>query len=500
MVVGASDLGGSDSTSVTTVSVRQASLHRGAMNRLEAFASSIAAIAPAGSILIVFGAIVAGAGIASPLVLAIAAIAFGLHINTVAEYNRVSPSPGFYVSYVARALGVEAGTVVAAVYGLGELILLGVAIFGPALWYQEVIRLLTGYTPGWWWMLLLEGAIGLVVVLSGVVISVRVIALLFALEVVSILAGVIAILSAHAGSIAASGAGFAPSNIRGGAGGFGIAFVLCILMFSGCSASAPMSDEMVNPRRNIPIAVFSAVGIAGFLFVLAMWAQDVGFGMRLSPMLKSSFPFITAAAAAGGWVKYVLYFSGITSSLAVTIATLNACSRLYFNMGREHLLPSALTVVGRVKKTPWAAIVVVGAGSLLVMLVYTFLAAGPSYAEGYTGYGEIATLGTDLVIVAYIIVNIGLPFFYWKTAKDRFSWPRHVLAPALATLVLLYPLWESIKPSQAAPYNWFWAVVLVVLVLGVVGGWWARRRGLPVGEYVSSEVSVDEAQGPVVAK
>lgn len=462
-------------------------LHRGAMNRLEAFSSSVAAIAPAGSILIVFGAIVAPAGIGSGLVLLVATIAFAFHINTVAQYNRVSPSPGFYVSYVARAFNVTTATVTAALYGVGEVILLGVAIFGPALWDQEVIKLLSGYAPPWWLMILVQGVIGIIVVASGVVFSVRVIASLFAFEVVTILIGVVAILATHASYIPHSGAAFAPSNITSGSG-FGAAFTLCILIFTGCSASAPMSDEMANPRKNIPIAVFTAVGVAGFLYILAMWAQVVGYSGHVGPMLKTDFPFITAAAASGGWVKYLLYASGLTSGLAVTLATLNACSRLYFNMSRERLLPHFFSGIWRRRRTPWNAIAIVGVASVLIMIFYTAIAAGWSYNAGYTGYSEIATLGTDLVIVVYIMINVGLPFFARKHAPELFSWSQHVVAPILATLILLYPLWESVKPDQPAPYGWFWTVVVAVIVLGLIGGIVASRRGLPVGEYESSEV------------
>ncbi|MHB1733340.1 MAG: APC family permease [Ferrimicrobium acidiphilum] len=481
-------------TSVESISPglrSSASLRRGAMNRVEAFTSSVAAIAPAISVLTVFGAIFAAAGLASPLVLLLAVVAFAFHINTVAEYNRVAPSPGFYVSYIARGLGVTTGTLTAVVYGVGELILLGAAIFGPALWDQEVIRLLTGYTPGWWLLLLIQGAIGAIVVAFGVVFSVRVIATLFALELLTVVGGIIAILVTHSAYIAVSARAFNPANIHDGATGFGVAFVLCILMFSGCSASAPMSDEMENPRHNIPIAVYSALAIAGLIFVAAAWAQVVGFEGNVGPMLKTNFPFITAAGNSAHWLTYLIYFSGITSGLGVTVATLNAASRLYFNMSRERLLPAVMGAVARVRKTPWIAIGVATGLTLLTMVVYTLIAGGLSYNGGYTGYGQIATLGTDLVIVVYILANVGLPFFYRRQAPELFSWLRHVLAPLLAIVLLAYPFWETIKPNQAGAVGWWWLVVVVLIGLGVVAGLVAKRRKLPVGDYESSEVMPD---------
>lgn len=470
-----------------------AQLRRGAMNRVEAFTSSVAAIAPAISVLTVFGAIFAAAGLASPLVLLIAVIAFGFHINTVAEYNRIAPSPGFYVSYVAKALGVTTGTLTAILYGVGELILLGAAIFGPALWDQEVIRLLTGYTPGWWLLLIIQGGIGTIVVLLGVVFSVRVIAALFTLELLTVAGGIIAILVTHASYIALSGSAFNPANIRDGATGFGVAFVLCILMFSGCSASAPMSDEMEHPKRNIPIALYSALAVAGIVFVAAAWAQVIGFDGHVGPMLKTNFPFITATSQSAHWVTYLIYFSGITSGLGVTVATLNAASRLYYNMSRERLLPAIVGAVGRIRKTPWMAIAAATGLAVLTMIVYTLVAGGLSYTGGYTGYGQIATLGTDLVILVYIVANIGLPFFYRRQAPELFSWWRHAVAPLLAIALLAYPFWETIKPNQAAPLNWWWLVVVVLMLGGAVAGIAAKRRKLPIGEYESSEVATDEA-------
>lgn len=462
-------------------------LRHGALSSLDGFATSIAAIAPAVTILTLFGAIFASSGLGSPFVILFATVAFALHINTIAEYNKISPSPGFYVSYIGRSFGVIVGTMTAVMYGVGELILLGAAIFGPALWDQEVFRLITGTTPSWIYFIVIQGTIGVLVVLSGVVVSVRVTTFLFLLEVISILIAVTSIFVFNHSYIIGSLVSFSPLSVSGGFKGFSGGFVLCVLMFSGCSAAAPMSDEMKNPRRNIPIAVFSSVFIAGFLYVVAAWAQVVGFHNSISAMSGLDFPFIAATSKSTNWLTYVIYFSGITSGLAVTVATTNAASRLYYNMSRERLLPKSLGYVLKMRKTPFVSITAAVVGSLFVTIFYTLYVGGFSYKGGYLGYGQISTLGTDLVIGIYILANIGLPFFYIKFERSKLSIIKHLIIPALGSLLLVYPFWETITPFQSPPLDYWWIVVVFILIAGLTAGIFAKRYNLPVGKYMSQE-------------
>ncbi|MHB8294867.1 MAG: hypothetical protein ACYDH5_09655 [Acidimicrobiales bacterium] len=119
---------------------------------------------------------------------------------------------------------------------------------------------------------------------------------------------------------------------------------------------------------------------------------------------------------------------------------------------------------------------------------------GPATAHA-NHYGQLATLGTDLVIVVYIMANLGLPFFYRRHAPQLFSWWRHLAVPFLATALLAYPFWETIKPNQAAPLNWWWVVVVAILGFGAAGGVLTARRSLPVGSYDSLQTPSAQ-QGP----
>ena len=77
-----------------------------------------------------------------------------------------------------------------------------------------------------------------------------------------------------------------------------------------------------------------------------------------------------------------------------------------------------------------------------------------------------------------------LPFFVWRTDRGSFNVLRHVVFPALGVAIVVYGIWESINPSQAAPADHYWIYVLAYLVVAGIGAAFAMRRG----GRVSSEV------------
>src|SRR5208337_3689650 len=87
----------------------------------------------------------------------------------------------------------------------------------------------------------------------------RVMLALEGLSVLAIIALCIAILRKVHPGIAQSVASFRPSADFGGWVGLGFGMVFSILSFSGFEGAATLGEETVNPRRNIPIALFGSV-------------------------------------------------------------------------------------------------------------------------------------------------------------------------------------------------------------------------------------------------
>ncbi|TMD02550.1 MAG: APC family permease, partial [Chloroflexi bacterium] len=85
------------------------------------------------------------------------------------------------------------------------------------------------------------------------------------------------------------------------------------------------------------------------------------------------------------------------------LTTTSTRFRLIFNAAREGLLPSALAKLDPRRHTPWASFLVFFGIGLAIVYIFGWT------VEPVTFFGEIATLGTILVAVTYLVSNIALP-------------------------------------------------------------------------------------------
>ena len=145
-------------------------------------------------------------------------------------------------------------------------------------------------------------------------------------------------------------------------------------------------------------------------------------------------------------------------------ASVNASARMLFPMGRNRILPKALSEVSSRTQTPIVAsmVVVIGGGLLGVLAAFIW---SPSQVWGYVG--SIIGLGA---IVVYIMVSAGVTRFFQREHRSEFTVLRHVVVPAVAILILLLPLLIKnglLWPVPPYPFN-----LVPYLVLGwlLVGG------------------------------
>ena len=97
-------------------------LHRGALGLVDISASTMANIGPAYSFYFGFAGIVLAAGIGSPLVVLVAAVAIALLGNTLSQFSRAHPSTGGFITFVGKTFGGTSAVTTALVAGAGYII------------------------------------------------------------------------------------------------------------------------------------------------------------------------------------------------------------------------------------------------------------------------------------------------------------------------------------------------------------------------------------------
>ncbi len=221
--------------------------------------------------------------------------------------------------------------------------------------------------------------------------------------------------------VAAGAAHVDPSLMRPGdpptAAAFGEAALFMIYVFGGFEVLTLPAEEMVDPRRAVPRALFTTMAIVAVVYASV---HLVAMG-TLADLAGSSTPVASAARAFLGPAGGVVITLGALLSICGTEGGLMLTSpRLLYAMADHGHLPASLTRVHPRFRTPHIAILAQGALALALAAAGTF--------EG------LAKLSAMARIVSYASTCLSVPVFRKRApAEAGFKVPGGLAVPVAAT-------------------------------------------------------------------
>jgi amino acid transporter len=438
---------------------RESALAAGVITAREALFQAVSHLGPAAGIIILAPVIAGLVGASSPLLLIAAMVAVLLTGLCVVSLARKLPSAGGYYTYVSNSLGGRAGFVTSWSYFLYDPPQPAFILLATGGILQPVIAQQLGIDIPWWLLTLVLLAIVTALTLFGAKLSARATVLLGVFETIVIVAYAFAVLF-HTGHLSAEP--FALPRVDSQQALF-LAFAFSVLLFTGFESAAPLAEETVEPRRVIPRVVMLSILLVGVVWVFVDYALVIGWGVDdATGIAAESSPFFTLASQVAPWLWILVAFALLNSALAISLAGVNAGSRVMFSLGRAGLFPKAFGRSHPKWQTPWTAILST-AGFNAVLAIAVGARLGP--VPGAAFIGLVITLG---VIVVYILGNLSVPVLYWKRYRAEWNVLRHGLIPGIATAVLLLGLYYSLWPIPAYPNNIALYFVAGWLAVGVV--------------------------------
>ncbi|MBN1679987.1 MAG: amino acid permease [Anaerolineae bacterium] len=159
---------------------------------------------------------------------------------------------------------------------------------------------------------------------------------------------------------------FTDDFLPNGISGVVIAMGLTFIAFEGYEIIAQSGEEVVDPRRNIPRAIFVAIITVVIIYIAVAF---VSIGAIKPP--DGILPHIylgeqkeTAVVEAAGQFmpagKILLLISGLASTMSALNATTYSSSRVSFAMGRDHNLPEIFSRIHPERHTPYLAVIMSG--------------------------------------------------------------------------------------------------------------------------------------------
>jgi len=236
--------------------------------------------------------------------------------------------------------------------------------------------------------------------------------------------------------------------------------------FTGLELVSAMSEEVRDPRRTLPRAVFGAGALIAFMYIVGTFAI-----LSLVPAADLDPKSGVFNAITLGSVALKIGFLGVLAALLVSVgnaggvgSTVAGIARVPFVVGIDRYLPAAFGKIHPKWKTPYISILVQAGISGAILLL--------SQIKSETVQSAYQML-IDAAIILYFI-----PFLYMFAAviklarrKDRAENPHAVLIPGgklglwlcgiLGFLVVLVGIFVSLVPPGDSVNKWSFELRLV---------------------------------------
>lgn len=205
------------------------------------------------------------------------------------------------------------------------------------------------------------------------------------------------------------------------------ASIIAFFSFLGFEAAANMAEEVKDPTRSYPRALFGAIITAGIAYLLI--ALGAAIVVPTDTLIGSTGPLLEIITASGfgipGWLFSLIALVAIANG---ALLFLMMASRATYGLAEARLLPPVFGKVLKGRKTPWVAITTVG---LLTM--------GMSFVGDV---GQLASTTVFLLLLVFISANISvLVLKKDKVDHKHFSVPR--IVPIVALVVSIFLLFQQ---------------------------------------------------------
>ena len=241
-----------------------------------------------------------------------------------------------------------------------------------------------------------------------------------------------------------------------GFGGVITAMGLTFIAFEGYDIITTVSEEVKNPKKNVPKAIFSALGIVIPLYLLILFVslgavriegipswQFLGEHKEIA-IIKVAENFMPVFGVA------LIVFGGILSTMSALNATVWASSRVSFAMSRDKLLPEKLAAIHPKRRTPHIAVVVSG---IIFLSMAVFLPI------------EVVGSGASLMfLLTFSLVNLSVIALRGKRPdiERGFKIPFYPIPPILGVACCLF---LAVFQYKFKPLAWYISLAWIFIGL-----------------------------------
>jgi APA family basic amino acid/polyamine antiporter len=237
---------------------------------------------------------------------------------------------------------------------------------------------------------------------------------------------------------------FTPFGVNGITSAAGIIF----FSYIGLDAVSTAGEEVHNPRRNLPLAIITALIVVTSIYLLVALVAVAAQPLAGFEGQEAGLSAILERVTGSSWPASVLAAGAVISIFSVTLVVIYGQTRILFAMARDGMIPPFFHRLNPRTLTPVPATIVVAVliSLLAGLLPINFLA-------------EMTSIGT---LVAFLIVSIGVMVLR-RTAPDLPRGFRVPLYPIVPLASIAGCIWIIQDLRAVTIYVFFgWSAVALV--------------------------------------
>ncbi|MEM3278115.1 MAG: amino acid permease [Thermoplasmata archaeon] len=223
-----------------------------------------------------------------------------------------------------------------------------------------------------------------------------------------------------------------------------VAMSIMFIAFEGYEIAAQSAEEIKDPSRNLPKAIFYSITITTILYLL-MFFVAIGSTSWRFVVSKGSFAMVDISGIViPDLGKGIILIALLVGTIATLNATIFSSSRVSFAMGRDKVLPKIMGRIHPKHRTPYVAILVSGS---IIGVIAIFL---PFY--------DIAASADIMFLLLFILVNASVIILRYKMPRLKRSY--------LIPIFPLIPILGIITKSVLAIYLYYFSPAAWWLAIG----------------------------------
>jgi amino acid transporter/nucleotide-binding universal stress UspA family protein len=261
-----------------------------------------------------------------------------------------------------------------------------------------------------------------------------------------------------------------------GLGGVFMAMGLTFIAFEGYEVIAQTAEEVKNPKKNIPRAIFLSLLIVVPIYLLVAFTSigalsaDIPAWQFLGQ--HKELGLLEAARQFMPFGTFLLLIGGLVSTMSALNATTFSSTRVSFAMGRDFNLPGIFRKIHPVKRTPYSALFI--SGALIIIM-----AAGLPIED-------VASAADIMFLLLFLQVNVAVIVIRKKFGKELDYGYKMPFFPIIPVLGFVSQLFLAIYMFNYSPAGWYASLVWIAFGFLIYFGYSLEKEKIEKGKIARS--------------